>query len=183
MIFSELPLRGAFKVDLQMREDERGFFARLFCREEFAAKNLDGNIVQINNSLNSKKGTLRGLHFQRPPKSEVKIVRCIRGAIWDVIVDLRKKSPTFGQWTGLELSEANRSMMYVPKGFAHGFLSLTEDSEIIYLVTEFYSSEYEGAVRWNDPEIGIKWPEEPDVISDKDANAPLFNPDTVPFDQ
>ena len=174
MIITELPLHSAYQLDPEIHKDDRGYFLRLFCQKEFSAYGLDANIVQINNSYNVKKGTLRGLHFQRPPKAENKIVRCVRGAIWDVIVDLRKDSPTVGQWTALELSESNRKIVYVPEGFAHGFLSLTDDSELIYFVTEFYTPEHEGILRWDDPVIGIEWPFEPVVISDKDANAPSF---------
>jgi dTDP-4-dehydrorhamnose 3,5-epimerase len=181
MVLTELFLGGAFKIDLDYRKDDRGFFARLFCEQEFSTHGLDVRIVQINNSLNTSKGTLRGLHFQQPPKTEIKVVRCLRGAIWDVIVDLRRNSKTFGKWIGLELNEENRSMMYVPKGFAHGFLSLTVDSEIVYCVTEPFSPKHEGAVRWDDPIIGIEWPENPLVMSEKDANAPLFDPNMELF--
>ena len=174
MIIAELPLHGAYQIDQEIHKDDRGFFARLFCQQELSAYGLDVNIVQVNNSQSVEKGTLRGLHFQRPPKTENKIVRCLRGAIWDVIVDLRKDSPTVGQWTALELSESNRRMMYVPEGFAHGFLSLKDDSELMYFVTEFYAPDQEGTVRWDDPVIGIEWPAEPVVISDKDANASTF---------
>jgi dTDP-4-dehydrorhamnose 3,5-epimerase len=172
MIVNKLPMEDAFIIHLHKREDDRGYFGRLWCQEEFGKMGLDTNIVQINNSMNRKKGTLRGLHFQGPPKTETKIVRCIRGVIWDVIVDIRKDSKTYGEWFGEELTAENRKMMYVPKGFAHGFISLTNDSEIIYLVTEFYSPEYENALRWDDPFHGIEWPMQPQVISEKDNNIP-----------
>jgi dTDP-4-dehydrorhamnose 3,5-epimerase len=169
MKFRELPLKGAYTIDLEKHEDDRGFFARYWCQKEFDKIGMDTSIVQINNSLSRKRGTLRGLHFQRPPKSETKILRCICGAIWDVIVDVRVNSPTYGQWFGTELNAENRIMMYVPKGFAHGFISLTDESEIIYLVTELYSSIHEDTLRWDDPFHGIEWPIEPTVLSDKDA--------------
>ena len=174
MIVNKLPMEDAFIIHLHKREDDRGYFGRLWCQEEFGKMGLDTNIVQINNSMNRKKGTLRGLHFQRPPKAEAKIVRCIRGGIWDVIVDIRKDSKTYGEWFGEELTAENRKMMYVPKGFAHGFISLTKDSEIIYLVTEFYSSEHEGILGWNDPFHGIVWPVQPVVVSEKDNDVPLW---------
>ena len=175
MNFIELPLKGAFTIGLERREDKRGFFARYWCKQELNSLGLDTNIVQINNSRSKYKGTLRGLHFQYPPKAETKIIRCIRGSIWDVIVDIRKDSKTYGEWYGTELNEENGSMLYVPKGFAHGFVSLSDNSEIIYLVTEYYSPEAEGTLRWNDPFHGIKWPLEPKIISEKDVNVPNWN--------
>jgi dTDP-4-dehydrorhamnose 3,5-epimerase len=174
MKFSPTPLFGSYLIDLEPRGDERGFFARYFCEQEFAANGLNTRWVQINNSLSTESGTLRGLHFQRPPHAEVKLVRCLKGAIWDVIVDLREDSETYGQWFGAELSASNRTMMYVPEGFAHGFVSLLPDSEILYLVSEFYTPEAEGTLLWNDPVVGIKWPITPVVISDKDANGKPF---------
>ena len=169
MIFKSLPLKGAYKIDLEKHGDSRGFFARYWCKNESKELGLVTNIVQINNSMSRYKGTLRGLHFQRPPKAEIKIIRCIRGSIWDVIVDIRKDSKTYGKWYGTELNESNRSMLYVPKGFAHGFVSLTDNSEIIYLVTEFYNQEHEDILRWDDPFHGIDWPIQPQEISEKDA--------------
>jgi dTDP-4-dehydrorhamnose 3,5-epimerase len=170
MIFTPLSLTGAFLVNLKILEDERGFFARYFCKTEYALHGLETNWVQINNSMSKHKGTLRGLHFQRNPKAEVKVVRCISGAIWDVIVDIRKDSVTYGKWFGTELNEDNRTMMYVPRGFAHGFISLTDYAEIIYLVSEFYSAEHEGTLRWNDEFHGIRWPTEVNNISEKDKS-------------
>ena len=126
---------------------------------------------QINNTYNSKKGTLRGLHFQRDPFSEIKLVRCISGSIWDVIIDIRKDSITFGKYFGQELNTKNRSMMYVPTGFAHGFVTLSDESEVIYLVSEAYNKSYEAGIIWNDPDLGIKWPIEPRIMSEKDSNA------------
>lgn len=174
MKFAETPLKGAYLIDLEKREDERGFFARAFCTNEFGAASLAKSFVQINNSLSVTKGTIRGMHYQTPPKSEVKVVRCIRGSLFDVIVDLRKESPTFGRWFGAELSADNRRMMYVPERFAHGFLTLQEDTEALYLVSEFYSPEHERGFRWNDPFFKIEWPQSPAAMSVKDAAHPDF---------
>jgi dTDP-4-dehydrorhamnose 3,5-epimerase len=168
MKFNPTPLEGAYTIDLEKREDDRGFFARLFCINEYDQHNLDRNIVQVNNSLSKDKGTLRGIHYQLAPKAETKIVRCIKGSLYDVIVDLRPGSPTFLKWFGAELSADNRMMMFVPKGFGHAFLTLEENTEAFYMVTEFYAPEFERGIRWNDPKIGIEWPIDPVVISDKD---------------
>ena len=176
MIFQATPLAGAYLIDLEKRGDDRGFFARAFCQKEFAAHNLATQMVQVNNSLSAQKGTLRGMHYQLAPKGETKVVRCIRGSLHDVILDLRPDSPTFGQSFGAELSAENRRMMYVPKGFAHGFITLTDAAEAFYMVDEFYAPECERGVRWNDPKFAISWPLEPTVISDKDRNFPDFNP-------
>jgi dTDP-4-dehydrorhamnose 3,5-epimerase len=177
MLFHETPLQGAFLIDLEKRGDERGFFARFFCEKEFAAKGLVDRFVQVNNSLSAKKGTLRGIHYQLAPHEEVKLVRCIKGELYDVIVDLRPDSPTFKKWFGAELSEENRRMMYVPKGFGHAFITLREDTEALYLVSDYYAPSSERGLRYNDPEFNIAWPIEPVVISDKDLNHPLFDPD------
>src|SRR5277367_3145816 len=139
MIFTETPLKGAFLIDLEKRGDERGFFARAFCEREFGTQGLATRFVQANNSLSARKGTLRGMHYQLAPKAETKVVRCIRGSLYDMIIDLRDGSPTFGRSFGAELSAENRTMMYVTKGFAHGFLTLADDTEAIYIVDEFYS--------------------------------------------
>jgi len=168
MIINKTELKGNFLIDLQPRVDVRGFFARYFCEKEFSKAGLNTRWVQINNSMSCNIGTLRGLHYQRAPHAEVKLVRCIRGSIWDVVVDLRSGSETYGKWFGATLSEENRTMMYVPKGFAHGFVSLESDSEILYLVSDFYAPEAEGTLIWNDPDVGIKWPINPQVLSDKD---------------
>ncbi len=136
---------------------------------------LNTRWVQINNSLSKKKGTLRGLHFQYPPHAEVKLIRCIKGAIWDVIVDIRRHSPTYGRWFAYELNENNRTMMYIPEGFAHGFLSLEKNSEILYLVSANYNSENEDTLRWNDTFHNISWPLNPKLISEKDRNAENWN--------
>lgn len=170
MIFQKTKLEGCFLIGLEARADNRGFFARCFCEKEFSRVGLNTHWVQANNSMSSAKGTLRGLHFQRPPHAEVKLVRCFNGSIWDVVVDLRKGSKTFGEWFGSILSEKNRTMMYVPEGFAHGFISLGQNSEIFYLVSSSYTPSAEGTLIWNDPEVGIEWPTEPVVISEKDMS-------------
>lgn len=177
MIFRETTLKDAWLIELEKRGDDRGFFARVFCQNEFADAGLIKDFVQINTSLSAKAGTLRGMHYQLPPASEVKIVRCIRGALWDCIVDLRPDSPTFGKWFGHELSAENRTMMYVPQGFAHGFITLTDDAEAFYLVSAFYKPEAERGLRWNDPRFAIEWPRQPLEISQKDGNWPLFDPE------
>jgi dTDP-4-dehydrorhamnose 3,5-epimerase len=175
MIFTESPLKGLFLIDLEKKGDERGFFARAFCEKEFAAHNLVTRFVQINNSMSAQKGTLRGMHYQLPPKAETKVVRCIRGALFDMALDLRPGSPTFGRSYGAELTAENRRMLYVPKGFAHGFLTLAPDTEAFYFVDEFYSPEHERGVRWNDSKFNIQWPAEPVVLSDKDRNQRSFD--------
>lgn len=171
MKFTQTPLKDSYLISMEPIADERGFFSRFFCENEFSEHNLNTHWVQINNSLSIEKGTLRGLHFQYPPSVEVKLVRCIKGSIWDVIVDIRKSSNTFGNWFGAVLDENNRTMMYVPKGFAHGFISLESNSEILYLVSEFYNKENEETILWNDPTIAIKWPIIPNIISEKDLKA------------
>jgi dTDP-4-dehydrorhamnose 3,5-epimerase len=178
MIFSELPIPGAYLIDLEPKGDARGFFARAFCRNEFLERGLEGEFVQINNSLSAERGTLRGLHYQLEPAAEVKVVRCLAGALWDVILDLRPDSPSFGRSFGTELSARNRRMIYVPKGFAHGFLTLADDTEALYLVSAFYAPERERGVRWNDPRFAVAWPFDPVVISEKDRNRPDFEPAT-----
>ncbi|KAF3362572.1 dTDP-4-dehydrorhamnose 3,5-epimerase [Chlamydiales bacterium STE3] len=176
MLFEQTKLPGSFLIDLEKKGDERGFFARFFCTKEFENQGLETNFIQVNNSLSAKKGTLRGIHYQLHPKSEVKLVRCISGSLFDVIVDLRSDSPTFGQWFGAELSAENRRMMYVPRGFGHAFLTLQDDTEALYMVSESYSPSHERGLRWDDPRFGIQWPMKPIVISDKDQNHPFFDP-------
>jgi dTDP-4-dehydrorhamnose 3,5-epimerase len=176
MIFNETPLAGVYVVDLEKRGDERGFFARAFCEREFSEQGLATRIVAANNSLSARKGTLRGMHYQLAPKAETKFVRCIRGALQDVVLDLRRDSSTFGQSFGAELTAENRRMMVVPKGFAHGFITLADDTEAFYLVDEFYAPECERGIRWNDPKFAIQWPVEPVVISEKDQNYRDFDP-------
>jgi dTDP-4-dehydrorhamnose 3,5-epimerase len=175
--FQKTPLEGAYLVELEKRGDERGFFARLFCEKEFGAAGLETRFAQINNSLTLKKGTLRGLHYQLPPAAEVKVVRAIRGALWDVIVDLRVDSPTYLKWHGAELTEDNRSMLYVPRGFAHGFITLTDNVDAFYLSSHVYSPDLERGLRWNDSALGIEWPSEPRDTSDKDRQWPNLNPE------
>jgi dTDP-4-dehydrorhamnose 3,5-epimerase len=176
MIFTATPTAGAFLIDLEKRGDERGFFARAFCENEFGARGLVTRFVQVNNSLSAQKGTLRGMHYQLAPTAETKMVRCIRGALYDVILDLRPASPTFGQSFGAELTADNRRMMYVPKGFAHGFITLTDDTEAFYFTDEFYGPAHERGIRWNDPKFNISWPLQPTVLSEKDANHRDFDP-------
>lgn len=169
MKFTETKLKGAYVIDMTPIEDERGFFARTFCEKEFAEHGLETNFVQGNASRSKIKHTLRGMHFQINGSEEVKVIRCVRGRIQDVIIDLRKESPTYCQWIGVELSEDNKRMLYVPKGFAHGFLTLEEDCEVAYMVSSFYDPQNERAVRWNDAAFNIEWEAEPVVLSDKDG--------------
>jgi dTDP-4-dehydrorhamnose 3,5-epimerase len=176
MQFHKTPLPGSYVIELDKKGDERGFFARFYCTKEFAKQGLESDFVQVNNSLSVHQGTLRGIHYQLPPRGEAKLVRCIRGALWDVIVDLRPDSQTFGQWFGTELSADNRKMMYVPKGFGHAFITLEDNTEALYMVSEFYSPEHERGLRWDDPRFQIAWPAKPQVISDKDRSHPDFDP-------
>lgn len=177
MKFLETPLQDARLIQLEKRGDDRGFFARAFCSEEFGKAGLVTNFVQMNNSLSAKKGTLRGMHYQLAPHGEVKVVRCLRGAIWDCIVDLRPDSPTFGKWYGVELTAENRDALYVPRGFAHAILTLAPDTEVLYLVSDFYAPSAERGMRFDDPWLGIEWPIEPVELSEKDRNWPLFDPE------
>lgn len=177
MKFTETPIQGAWVIDLQKRGDERGFFARVFCENEFAEHGLTKHFVQVNNSLSAEPGTLRGMHYQLPPKAETKVVRCIRGALFDQILDLRQGSPSFGVAFGIELSAENRTMLYVPKGCAHGFLTLQPDTEAFYFVDEFYAPELERGVRYNDPRFHLQWPRDPANLSDKDRNWPDYTED------
>lgn len=174
MRFTPISLDDAFQIELEKIEDQRGFFARCFCEEEFGERGLPTHWAQMNISRNRYKGTLRGLHFQRPPKAEVKVVRCLRGAIWDVIVDLRWGSRTFGEWFGTTLTEENYKMMLVPKGFAHGFQTLQSDTELLYLHSESYSPDLEGGVHYADSELAIPWPIPVEVISAFDCQRPLL---------
>ncbi len=176
MKFTETPLKGAYVIELEKREDERGFFARFFCAKEFEQYALKPNFVQVNNSFSVNKGTLRGMHYQLAPKQETKLLRCIQGSLYDVILDLRAESPTFGQSYGVELSAENRRMIYVPQGFAHGFYSLKDNTEALYLVSEYYDQALERGICWNDPAFKIKWPGEPAVVSQKDSQHPAFDP-------
>jgi dTDP-4-dehydrorhamnose 3,5-epimerase len=183
MILRETGLPDAWLIDLDKREDERGFFARTFCKAEFAARGLEGEFIQFNTSLSAFAGTLRGMHFQLPPAAEIKLVKCIRGALWDCIVDLRPNSPTFKAWFGATLSAENRTMMYVPRGFAHGFITLTDDTEALYFVSATYAPARERGLRWNDPTLGIRWPREPSTVSAKDGTWPDFDVAHLGIDQ
>lgn len=176
MKYKELPVKGAFLIDLEKRGDDRGFFARFFCETEFSQRGIENRFVQINNSLSVRRGTLRGMHYQLPPHAEVKVVRCIKGSLYDVILDLRPDSPTYGKWFGAELSAENRTMMYVPQGFAHGFITLEDNTEALYLVSAFYGPEAERGVRYNDARFNIEWPLAPVEVSAKDQGWPDFDP-------
>jgi dTDP-4-dehydrorhamnose 3,5-epimerase len=172
MKFTETPISGARLVEPEPRRDDRGFFARLWCREEFAAHGLSADFVQCNNSFSRDRGTMRGLHYQAEPHGEAKLVSCVRGRVFDVIVDLRPASPSYRQWFGIELTAENRLMVYVPAGCAHGYLTLEDASEVVYPVTAPYHPASERGLRWNDPAIGIAWPMEPLVVSAKDREWP-----------
>jgi dTDP-4-dehydrorhamnose 3,5-epimerase len=175
MIFTQTSLQGAFIIEPEKLADERGFFARTFCQKEFAANNLNPYLVQCNISFNRKKGTLRGMHYQAEPYAEAKLVRCSNGAIYDVIIDLRPKSPTFKEWVAVELTADNHKMLYIPENFAHGFQTLAENTEVFYQMSEFYYPESAKGVRWNDPAFGIQWPADERTISAKDQQYSDFN--------
>ncbi len=172
MIFTATKLPGAFIIDLERHEDERGFFARSWCQEEFAAHGLDGRLVQCNVSYNLKKGTLRGLHLQVAPYAEAKLVRCTRGRMYDVAVDLGQDSTTFRQWVAVELTAENRRMLYVPAGMAHGFQTLEDETEVFYQMSAFHHREAARGVRWDDAALGMKWPIVPPVLSQRDRAYP-----------
>lgn len=175
MIFEETPLSGAYIVRLERIEDDRGFFARTFCEREFSARGLASRMVQSNTAFSRRAGTLRGLHYQKPPHAEAKLVRCIRGAVFDVMADIRPDSPTFRSWFGMNLTEENRTMVYVPEGMAHGYLALADGSELSYQVSTFYTPGAEQGIRWNDPAFGIEWPQVNELIlSEKDRSWPDF---------
>ena len=182
MKFHSTPLAGAYTIEIEKRGDERGFFARVFCGKEFGAAGLETRFVQVNNSLTGAKGTLRGLHYQLPPAAEVKVVRAIKGALWDVIVDLRPGSPTYLKWFGAELTDENRRMMCVPRGFGHGLVTPTDNVEAFYLISAFYAPEAERGLRFDDPAIGIKWPIPPREMSDKDRKWPDLDPEFHRFE-
>lgn len=174
MIFSETKLQGAFIIDLEQKADHRGFFARTFCIQEFTDHDLTPTVVQCNLSFNYKRGTLRGMHYQVAPAMEAKLVRCVQGGIYDVIIDLRPDSPTYLQHIGVELTAENRRALYVPERFAHGYQTLTDGAEVIYQVSEFYTPECEGGLRYSDPALGIEWPLPVTEISQKDSSWPLL---------
>lgn len=174
MKFEQLPLAGAYVIAPSLLEDPRGFFARTYCEREFAEHGLCSRFVQCNISFNRLRGTLRGMHFQREPSPEPKLVRCTKGSVYDVIVDLRRGSPTWRQWWGAELNEENRLALYVPSGCAHGFQTLADNTECFYQMGEFYAPELANGVRWNDPAFGIRWPIADPILSDKDRDYPDY---------
>ncbi len=176
MIFTATKLAGAYIIEPERLDDERGFFARTWCQREFEERGLNPCLVQCSISFNKKKGTLRGMHYQAAPHQEAKLVRCTMGAIYDVMIDLRPHSPTYTQHVGVVLSAENRTMLYIPEGFAHGFQTLEENSEVYYQMSEFYAPEYARGVRWNDPTFGIEWPADERTIIARDQNYPDFAP-------
>jgi dTDP-4-dehydrorhamnose 3,5-epimerase len=176
VIFRETKLPGAYRIELARHEDERGYFARTWCQCEFAAHGLRSAWVQCSTSYSKRKGTLRGLHYQHEPFAEEKLIRCTRGALYDVILDLRPASPTFRQWLAVELSERNSIMLYLPTGLAHGFQTLADDTEVFYQISQFYHPEAACGVRWNDPAFAIDWPPGPRIISARDQQYADYAP-------
>jgi dTDP-4-dehydrorhamnose 3,5-epimerase len=174
MVFTETKLQGAFLIAPEFLRDERGFFARTWCQHEFTSHGLNARLVQCNISFNRSKGTLRGMHYQAAPHAEAKLVRCTRGSIYDVIIDLRPDSPTFKQWAASELTESNRLMLYIPEGFAHGFQTLEDDTEVFYQMSEFYHPESARGIRWDDPAFFITWPIACPTVSAKDNSYQLW---------
>ena len=179
MLFTELGISGAWLIEPEFKADERGYFARTWCREEFAAHGLTTEFVQLSVSRNTMARTLRGLHYQVLPKPEVKLVSCPRGAIFDVLIDLRPESRTYLQWTSADLSQENLRALYIPPHCAHGFVTLSADTLVSYQISEFYSPTHARGVRWNDPHFGIRWPVSPLAMSDHDRNRPNFSPETA----
>lgn len=175
MILNKTKIEGLYVIDPELRVDMRGYFAEVLNQKEFVQNGLVFEIAQINQSLSKKKGTIRGMHFQNEPKSEIKIVQCLSGAIYDVAIDLRENSPTYGQFFGLELSEKNKKILFVPKGFAHGFQTLTDNCLVQYFMSEFYSPEHKGGVRFDDPFFNIKWPIKKSIVLQKDKDWPLID--------
>jgi dTDP-4-dehydrorhamnose 3,5-epimerase len=174
MIFYKTRIEGVIEIHLEPNPDDRGFFARTWCQNEFEKQGLNSKLVQCSLSFNTKKGTLRGMHYQAPPHVEAKLVRCSRGAVYDVVIDLRPESPTYEQWVGLLLTADKRNMLYVPERCAHGFLTLADETEVFYQMSEFFSPESARGVRWNDPAFQIVWPGAVEVISERDRNYPDF---------
>jgi dTDP-4-dehydrorhamnose 3,5-epimerase len=170
MIFTKTTLKDAYIIDLNKIKDERGFFARVYCVKEFEEHGIKFPIVQANISYSRSKQTLRGMHYQLEPHGEAKLIRCTKGSIYDVIIDVRSDSSTYGEWLGVELTEKNYRMLYVPEGFAHGFITLEDDTEVTYPVSEYYTPGAEQGIRWDDPAFGIEWPVEPKIVSEKDSN-------------
>ena len=175
MKFKETELDGVYIVEPEPVEDHRGFFARTFCKEVFSQRGLENEFVQCSISFNKKKGTLRGIHFQSPPHQEAKLITCRKGSIFDVVVDVRRHSQTFGKWTSVELTEENRNMVYVPEGCAHGFQTLQDNSEVFYQISKFYESGNAKGLRWDDDSIGISWPLEVQCISQRDLALPYLS--------
>jgi dTDP-4-dehydrorhamnose 3,5-epimerase len=175
MIFTETRVKGAYVIDLERRGDHRGYFARAWCQKEFEANGLTARVAQINVSQNKRKGTVRGMHYQLAPYQEAKVVSCTAGAIFDVVVDLRRDSPTFMRWAAAELTVDNRRMLYVPEGCAHGFQTLADETELLYFMSQFYSPQHSRGVRYNDPSFGIEWPLAVASLSDADGSWPDFN--------
>ncbi len=174
MKFIETEFDGAFIIEPEIIKDKRGFFARTWCEKEFGKHGLNKNLVQCNISFNGKKGTLRGMHFQLPPHAEAKLVRCTMGSIYDVIIDIRPESGTYKKWAGYELNSDNRKMLYIPEGFAHGFLTLEDNTEVFYQMSSEFIPESASGIRWDDPLFAIEWPKKPEVISNKDNSYPDF---------
>lgn len=175
MIFKKTKIEGLYIIEPELKLDERGYFTRTFCKEELAKEGLDFDVAQANHSLTKEKGAIRGMHFQKDPKAEAKIVQCLKGKIYDVAIDLRNSSKTYGQWVAEELTEDNKKMFFIPKGFAHGFQCLTDNCLVQYLMSEFYSKEHASGARWNDQFFNIEWPVKNPVLSEKDKNWPLIN--------
>lgn len=174
MKFNPTRLDGLWRLELELREDDRGFLARTYCDQEFGAHGLNTRWPQCNLTLTKQRGMIRGMHFQSEPKPEIKLIRCAAGAIFDVLVDVRRDSRTFGQWEGFELTAGNHRMLYVPGGFAHGFQCLTDNCEVFYQMSEFYQPELARGLRWNDPQVGIRWPLANPVLSERDRHLPLL---------
>ena len=174
MKFSKSSLPGVLVIELELREDERGFLARTYCETEFADQGLNTRWPQCNLTLTKKRGMIRGLHFQAQPKPEIKLIRCATGGIFDVLVDVRRDSPSFGHWEGFELSSENHRTLYVPGGIAHGFQCLSDDCKVFYQMSEFYFPELARGLRWNDPKVGIRWPLTEGILSERDRNLPLL---------
>ncbi len=174
MLIKERRIRGVFEIQLDSHEDKRGFFMRIYDTQLFEEYKIHRKWVQENHSLSVEKGVIRGMHFQFPPHSETKLIRVVHGEIYDVFIDLRKDSPTFGQWDGIILSADNKKMIYIPRGFAHGFCTLTENCEILYKMDNYYSPNSEGSIKWNDPNLKIDWPVNNPILSEKDLKAKSF---------
>jgi dTDP-4-dehydrorhamnose 3,5-epimerase len=174
MTFHQTKIQGVFEIQIEPRHDERGFFARAWCQKEFGSHGLNASLVQCSISFNTRKGTLRGVHYQADPHPEAKVVRCTHGALFDVVLDLRRDSPTFREWIGVILTAENRKMIYVPEGCAHGFLTFEDATEVFYQMSDFYRPESACGVRWDDPAFGIAWPEKVEIISERDRTYPDF---------